>query len=111
MIGGDRRRHASVVQDVGGSALRTIVFVYVGMLVALPLLVIVWRGVAGGPAAWKAALLEPIAHDALLLSAKTSALAAILNGVLGTLTAWALVRSASARAPSIPAFRRSRSAR
>jgi sulfate transport system permease protein len=78
--------------SVGGRALRAAVFAYVGALVVLPLLVILWRGIAGGREAWSAALFESIPREALYLSFKTSALAAVVNGVLGTLTAWALVR-------------------
>lgn len=61
-------------------------------LVGLPVGVLAWRGLEGGPAAFWAAITAPTAIDALSLSLGTAAIAALCNGVLGTALAWALVR-------------------
>lgn len=75
-----------------GWILRAGVAVYVGVLVALPAAVLVWRGVADGWPAFREAVTDPTAVDALTLSLGTSAVAAVLNGLVGTAIAWALVR-------------------
>lgn len=62
------------------------------LLVGLPVAVLAWRGLEGGPAAFWAAISAPMAVDALLLSLGTAAIAALVNGLLGTALAWALVR-------------------
>jgi sulfate/thiosulfate transport system permease protein len=75
-----------------GLAGRWFVVAYVGVLVALPIAALVARAVSAGPAAFAHAMSAEIARDALLLSVGTAALTAVLNGVLGTATAWVLVR-------------------
>jgi sulfate transport system permease protein len=72
--------------------LRGGVFGYVGLLVVLPVAVLLWKGLSGGPVAFYEAVSDPAAVDALGLSMWTGALAAIVNGVLGTAIAWVLVR-------------------
>lgn len=74
------------------SPLRLGVVGWVSVLVALPLAVLVARGLSGGPAAFVEAISEPAAIDALWLSVWTAAVAAVLNGVVGTAIAWTLVR-------------------
>lgn len=76
----------------GDWGLRAGVAGYLGLLVALPVLVLIWRGLADGPAAFWAAVSAPGAVSALVLSLWTSALAAAVNAVAGTAIAWALVR-------------------
>lgn len=79
----------------GGAAsglLRLGVTGWAGALVALPVLALVAKGLAGGPAAFFAAVTEPAAVDALLLSAGTGLIAAAVNAVVGTAIAWVLVR-------------------
>jgi sulfate/thiosulfate transport system permease protein len=72
--------------------LRLAVAAWVGVLVIAPVIVLVVKGLENGPAGvWEAATL-PAARAALWLSAWTSAVAALVNGVAGTAVAWALVR-------------------
>jgi sulfate transport system permease protein len=76
----------------GGLLLRGGVVGWVSLLVALPVGVLVARGLAPGPAAFWEAVSDPTAVDALWLSAWTAAVAALVNGVVGTAIAWVLVR-------------------
>lgn len=77
---------------VAGAVLRAAFVAYVVVLVVLPIAVLVVRGVRGGPAAFLAAVTQPSAVDALQLSLATAALAAFVNGVVGTAVAWVIVR-------------------
>ncbi len=65
---------------------------YVSALVAAPVLAILYEAFAGGLPACIAAITDPVAKDALLLSLGLSAVAAVINGVMGTAIAWGLVR-------------------
>ncbi|MBN1334389.1 MAG: sulfate ABC transporter permease subunit [Deltaproteobacteria bacterium] len=65
---------------------------WLSLLVALPLAVLAWHGLEGGPSGVLAALELPYAWEALQLTLWTSAVTAILNAVMGTATAWVLVR-------------------
>jgi sulfate transport system permease protein len=73
-------------------AVRGGVGAWVTLLVALPVAVLAWRGLADGPAAFWAAVSAPAAVDALWRSVWTAALATAINAVVGTAVAWALVR-------------------
>ncbi|MFO0694602.1 MAG: ABC transporter permease [Polyangiales bacterium] len=75
-----------------GLAGRGVVLAYVGVLVGLPLLALVRKAWLEGGHAFVDALSSPIARDALSLSLGTALLTAVVNGVLGTATAWVLVR-------------------
>jgi len=77
---------------LGTLALRGGVTAWVTALVAVPVLVLAWRGIAEGPAAFWAAISDPAAVDALWLSGWTAAVAAVLNAIAGTALAWVLVR-------------------
>ena len=76
----------------GRWALRGVVMSWLGLLVALPLLVLVARGFAEGPGVAWAAVTAPDAVDALTRSLGLAAVTTVLNGCLGTLLAWALAR-------------------
>lgn len=76
-----------------GHAGRAIVIGYVGLLVVLPLAAIVARSVHGGFDAFIAAVTADEARDALALSFETSLITALVQSVLGTATAFLLVRS------------------
>jgi sulfate/thiosulfate transport system permease protein len=75
-----------------GLALRVGVMAYVGALVALPLAALLQHGLGGGAVALWQAVSAPAAADAIWLTLWTAALMAAINAVMGTLTAWALVR-------------------
>ncbi len=65
---------------------------YLSLIVLLPLIVLVWRASALGlDGIWQVAT-TPRVMAALEVSFTTSALAALLNAIFGTLVAWVLVR-------------------
>lgn len=72
--------------------LRGVFSVWVGALVALPLLALAVAGLSQGPAAVWAAITHPAARDALTLSLWTALVAAVVNGIMGTALAWCLIR-------------------
>ena len=65
---------------------------YVVLLVALPLAALVYVGFAGGLATLWQEVSSPVARAALWLTVWTSFVVAVVNGFLGTATAWVLVR-------------------
>jgi sulfate transport system permease protein len=71
---------------------RAAVLVYIGFLVFLPLAALAVHGLAGGLAALWQAIAAPSAQAALWLTLWSAALMALLNALMGTATAWALVR-------------------
>lgn len=71
---------------------RHLTSLYLIGLVAIPLLALLWYGVSDGLVSLKAALGSPVARSALWLTFWTSALVALINLVLGTATAFVLVR-------------------
>jgi sulfate transport system permease protein len=74
--------------------LRGGVVAWCSVLVLLPVLALVAKGLEGGPAVAWDAITSQGALDALWLSFWTSLLAASINGVMGTAIAWVLVRFA-----------------
>jgi sulfate transport system permease protein len=69
-----------------------VTFIYLGLLIILPLAALVATAVSRGPAEAWAAITSPEALAALRLTLWTAAVVAVLNAALGTLTAWVLVR-------------------
>jgi sulfate transport system permease protein len=76
----------------GQIALRSGVLIYAGVLVVLPLTALVQHGLSDGLAGLWEAMAAPVAARAILLTLWTAALMAVVNALMGTLTAWALVR-------------------
>jgi sulfate/thiosulfate transport system permease protein len=76
----------------GQVALRSGVMVYIGALVVLPLAALVQHGLGDGLLGLWRAVSTPVAVEAIALTLWTAALMAVINAVMGTLTAWALVR-------------------
>jgi sulfate transport system permease protein len=76
----------------GHLALRSGVVVYSAALVALPLAALIQNGLAAGTLGLWQAVAQPAATEAILLTLWTAALMAVINALMGTLTAWALVR-------------------
>ena len=60
--------------------------------VAIALAVIFYDGLRGGLGGMVRAILQPVAWNALLLSLWTAGVMAVINAVMGTLTAYVLVR-------------------
>lgn len=77
---------------VGAWGLRFGVSLYVGVLVVLPVVVLLWKGLGSGWDPFWEAVSDPSAVSALWLSVWTGAVAAGVNGFLGTAVAWVLVR-------------------
>jgi sulfate/thiosulfate transport system permease protein len=71
---------------------RHLTTLYLFALVAVPLAALLWFGVADGLVSLRAAIGSPVARSALWLTLWTSALVAVINLVLGTATAFVLVR-------------------
>jgi len=76
----------------GRWGLRVTAFLYLGFMVALPLATIIKNGVADGLPAFWVDVTNPTAFAALKLTLTTSIIITIINAVMGTLTAYVLVR-------------------
>jgi sulfate/thiosulfate transport system permease protein len=68
------------------------VLIYVTALITIPLLALVASGFADGFAAFLERISQPVAVEALWLTLWTALLVAVINVLLGTATAWVLVR-------------------
>ena len=82
----------AVRHGTGGLVLRGGVALYVGLLVVLPLVALVFKGVGVGPSGIFRAVMAPTARAALWLTLWTAAVMSVVNAVMGTFTAWLLVR-------------------
>ncbi len=85
-------RAQTVVTTPASGPLRCVVFGYVVALVVLPLAALAHQGLKGGAGALWEAVSSPVAASALVLSLWTALVIAALNAVMGTATAWVLVR-------------------
>jgi sulfate transport system permease protein len=72
--------------------LRASALVYLTLLIAVPLLVIAVEGLRGGLDAFWASITRPAAISAVWLSVWTSAVMAVINTLMGTLTAYILLK-------------------
>lgn len=78
--------------DISGLGLRLIAITYLVFLLVVPLSAIFYDGFREGLPVFFSNILRPTAWAALKLSLWTAALMAVFNGVVGTLTAYVLVR-------------------
>ncbi len=88
-------RSASVYRPgppIGRWALRGVALTYLTLLLVIPLLVIVQDGLRAGLGGLWAEVSKPIAWHALKLTLWTAAVMTIINTLMGTLTAYVLVR-------------------
>jgi sulfate transport system permease protein len=76
----------------GGTALRAGVLGYLSLLVLLPLAALTASGLAGGVGALLGELTRPVVVASLWLTLWTATAVAAVNALLGTATAWVLVR-------------------
>src|SRR6185436_6609941 len=76
----------------GRRAVRAVAFTYLAAMLIIPLAVIVVDGLQDGVGGMVRAISQPVARHALLLSLWTAAIMASVNAVMGTLTAYVLVR-------------------
>jgi sulfate transport system permease protein len=72
--------------------LRGVALVYLGAMVALPVIAVVTKGFSEGLDGLRTALAIPGATAAIRLTLITSTLAALINAVMGTMLAYVLVR-------------------
>lgn len=86
------RGRAQVHAAFGRHALRGTAIVYLLGMIALPLVAVIDKGFAGGLGDLRSALATPGAWAAIKLTLITSALAALVNALFGTLLAFVLVR-------------------
>jgi len=86
------RNRPSLPMPWGRYGVRTVALTYLTVLLIIPLVIIFQDGLRDGPLAlWRAVSL-PIARSALWLTLWTAAIMAVVNAVMGTLTAYVLVR-------------------
>jgi sulfate transport system permease protein len=83
---------ARVSMPWGRWGLRVTAFVYLGFMVALPLATIIKNGFSDGVAAFWGDVTNPSAFAALKLTLTTSVIITVINAVMGTVTAYVLVR-------------------
>ena len=93
-LGGRSRMRSSqrTAASLRHLALRGAAVVYLGLLVALPVVAVVTKGFGDGFGTFRNAMATPAAWAAIRLTLWTSTVAAGLNAVMGTLLAWVLVR-------------------
>ncbi len=65
---------------------------FISVVIALPIAALVWASVKHGGTSFWDAVTNPEAMSALKLSLAIAAIAAVINAVIGTITAWVLVR-------------------
>jgi sulfate transport system permease protein len=83
----------AVRPGAAGVGVRAAFALYIAILVGIPLAAVVHRGTAGGLGAVWDAVSAPAAADALIRTLWTAGLVAAVNAVMGTATAWVLVRT------------------
>ncbi len=76
----------------GAWSLRFVAVIYLGFLVALPIFVIFVQGLENGLDRFWASVTNPIALAALSLTVRSAFIMTVINTIIGTLTAYALVR-------------------
>src|SRR5262245_18618265 len=72
--------------------LRLAAITYLGLFIAVPVLVVTIKGLENGVDAFWESINRPAAISALRLTLWTGALAAVINTVMGTMTAYVLVK-------------------
>jgi sulfate transport system permease protein len=80
------------IRTPGAIAVRSIAFTYLAIMLLIPLAVIFHDGLRDGLGGLWNAISRPVAWRALLLSLWTAGIMALINAVMGTLTAYVLVR-------------------
>ena len=75
-----------------GLAARGVTLSYLGIMVVLPLAALAVQAAQPGTSAFLKVLADPIARHALKLTFATAGVMVVINAVMGTATAWVLVR-------------------
>jgi sulfate transport system permease protein len=84
--------YSSTARGPGALGVRAIALSYLTLILIIPLVVILQDGLSGGLSGMWSAITRPVARHALWLSLWTAGLMALINAVMGTLTAYVLVR-------------------
>ena len=93
LAGTDRRAsNERAGRPWGRWSVRTAALSYLAVMLIIPLIIIFQDGLRGGPDALWRAVSMPVARSALWLTFWTAAVMAVVNAVMGTLTAYVLVR-------------------
>lgn len=87
-----QKRLAPALLPWGKWGLRATAVLYLGFMVALPLAAIIQNGLADGLSAFEDDVMNPTAFAALKLTLIMAAVVTVINAVMGTLTAYVLVR-------------------
>ena len=87
-----RQSTARAPQPWGRWGLRATACLYLGLMIVLPLAAIAHHGLAGGLSAFLDDVTQPLAVEALALTIGAAVIMTAVNAVMGTLTAYALVR-------------------
>ena len=87
-----RKRDISYQSAQGRRALRGVALIYLTVLLLIPLFVIIQDGLREGLTGLWHQVTLPIAWNALMLTLRTATIMTIINSIMGTLTAYALVR-------------------
>ncbi|HET9224309.1 MAG TPA: sulfate ABC transporter permease subunit CysT [Roseiflexaceae bacterium] len=80
------------IRTPGAMAVRGMALGYLAVMLIIPLAVIFQDGLSNGLSGLWSAISRPVPSRALLLSLWTAAVMAVINAVMGTLTAYVLVR-------------------
>jgi len=87
-----RRRPRSTEPRLGRLVVRSMVVIYLGLFIALPVGAVVRMGFRKGLSAFGAAIVNPDTLSALGLTVQTSLAMALINAVMGTWIAYVLAR-------------------
>jgi len=80
------------VRPWGRWGLRGVAVIYLGLMIVLPLSALLGEGLGGGPAAFWRDVTSPLALAALRLTLGAAVVMTAINTLMGTLTAYVLVR-------------------
>ena len=83
---------APAAAQLGRRTVRAVALTYLAVMLVIPLAVILQDGLRGGLGGMWRAISQPVAASALWLSLWTAVVMALINAVMGTLTAYVLVR-------------------
>jgi sulfate transport system permease protein len=72
--------------------LRSVAVIYLGAMIAVPVIACIQKGFANGMDSFKEAMASQGAWEAIGLTLAGSTMAAVINGIFGTLIAYAIVR-------------------
>jgi sulfate transport system permease protein len=89
---GAGRRRSRLGTFSGRYGLRGIAFLYLGLMVVLPLSAVIAKGFGGGIGSLRDAFSQIGAKQALVLTIEMSVLVAVINAIFGTIIAYVLTR-------------------